>query len=52
MSWNAFDAKWEQGYGLAVEYAAENGNLNVPVSYVTLGILLPPDPLSESISFW
>lgn len=36
MSWNAFDAKWEQGYGLAVEYAAENGNLNVPVSYVTL----------------
>lgn len=35
MSWNAFDAKWEQGFSLAAEYVAENGDLNVPVGYVT-----------------
>lgn len=35
MSWNAFDAKWEQGYALAAKYAAENDDLNVPVGYVT-----------------
>lgn len=35
MSWNVFDAKWEQGFALAAKYAAENNDLNVPVGYVT-----------------
>ena len=35
MTWSVFDAKWEQGYALAMSYAAEHGNLNVPVNYTT-----------------
>ena len=35
MIWSVFDAKWEQGYALAMNYAAEHGNLNVPVNYTT-----------------
>ena len=44
MSWNAFDTKWERGYLLAMEYASENGNLNVPVDYVT--------PTGETLGKW
>ena len=35
MIWSVFDAKWEQGYALAMNYAAEHGDLNVPVNYTT-----------------
>lgn len=35
MAWKAFDVRWEQGYALAVAYAQENGNLDVPRSYKT-----------------
>ena len=35
MVWNIFDAKWEKAYALAVAYYEENGNLNIPRSYVT-----------------
>ena len=35
MIWSIFDAKWEQGYALAMNYAAEHGDLNVPVNYTT-----------------
>ena len=33
--WSVFDAKWEQGYTLAMNYAARHGDLNVPVNYTT-----------------
>ena len=33
--WSVFDAKWEQGYALAMNYAAKHGDLNVPVNYTT-----------------
>ena len=35
MVWNIFDAKWETAYALAAAYYEENGNLNIPRSYVT-----------------
>ena len=35
MVWNIFDAKWEKAYALAAAYYEENGNLNIPRSYVT-----------------
>ena len=35
MIWSVFDAKWEQGYALAMNYAARHGDLNVPVNYTT-----------------
>ena len=35
MVWNIFDAKWEKAYVLAATYYEENGNLNIPRSYVT-----------------
>ena len=35
MVWSVFDAKWEKAYALAVAYYEENGNLNIPRSYVT-----------------
>ena len=35
MVWNIFDAKWEKAYALAVAYYEQNGNLNMPRSYVT-----------------
>ena len=35
MIWSVFDAKWEQGYTLAMNYAARHGDLNVPVNYTT-----------------
>ena len=35
MVWSIFDAKWEKAYALAVAYYEENGNLNIPRSYVT-----------------
>ena len=35
MIWSVFDAKWEQGYALAMNYAAKHGDLNVPVNYTT-----------------
>ena len=35
MVWNIFDAKWEKAYALAAAYYEENGNLNIPCSYVT-----------------
>ena len=35
MVWNIFDAKWEKAYALAATYYEENGNLNIPRSYVT-----------------
>ena len=33
--WNIFDAKWEKAFALAAAYYEENGNLNIPRSYVT-----------------
>ena len=35
MVWSIFDAKWEKAFALAAAYAEENGNLNIPRSYVT-----------------
>ena len=35
MVWNIFDSKWEKAYALAATYYEENGNLNIPRSYVT-----------------
>ena len=35
MVWSVFDAKWEKAFALAVAYYEENGNLNIPRSYVT-----------------
>ena len=35
MVWNVFDAKWEKAFALAVAYYEENGDLNIPRSYVT-----------------
>ena len=35
MIWSVSDAKWEQGYALAMNYAAKHGDLNVPVNYTT-----------------
>ena len=35
MVWNIFDSKWEKAYALAAAYYEENGNLNIPRSYVT-----------------
>lgn len=35
MAWSVFDAKWEKAFALAVVYYEENGNLNIPRSYVT-----------------
>ena len=35
MVWSIFDAKWEKAYALAAAYYEENGNLNIPRSYVT-----------------
>ena len=35
MVWNIFDAKWEKAYALAAAYYEENGNLNIPRSYMT-----------------
>ena len=35
MVWSVFDAKWEKAYALASAYYEENGNLNIPRSYVT-----------------
>ena len=35
MIWSVFDAKWEQGYALAMNYAARHGDLNVPINYTT-----------------
>ena len=35
MVWNIFDAKWEKAFALAAVYYEENGNLNIPRSYVT-----------------
>ena len=44
MSWNAFDTRWEQGYLLAMEYSAENSDLDIPVDYVT--------PEGEALGKW
>lgn len=35
MAWKVFDVRWEQGYALAMSYAARHGDLNVPVNYTT-----------------
>ena len=35
MVWKVFDVRWEQGYALAMNYAAKHGDLNVPVNYTT-----------------
>lgn len=35
MAWKVFDVRWEQGYALAMNYAAKHGDLNVPVNYTT-----------------
>lgn len=35
MVWSVFDAKWEKAFALAAAYAEENGNLDIPRSYVT-----------------
>lgn len=35
MVWDAFGEKWEKGYAAAAQYYADNGNLSVPVAYVT-----------------
>lgn len=44
MSWNALDSRWEQGYALAAQYAAEYKDLNVPADYVT--------PTGEALGKW
>ena len=35
MVWSVFDVKWEKAFVLAAAYYEENGNLNIPRSYVT-----------------
>ena len=35
MVWDAVSARWERGYAESTAYYAENGNLQVPVKYVT-----------------
>ncbi len=35
MVWSVFDTKWEKAFALAAAYYEENGNLNIPRSYVT-----------------
>ena len=35
MVWDAFNKKWEQGYAAAAQYYADNGDLCVPIAYVT-----------------
>ncbi len=35
MSWHQFQNKWNTGYEYAKTYFAENGNINVPMDYVT-----------------
>ena len=35
MVWSVFDVKWEKAFALAVAYYEQNGNLNIPRSYVT-----------------
>ena len=35
MVWSVFDVKWEKAFALAVAYYEQNGNLNMPRSYVT-----------------
>ena len=35
MAWDAYAAKWEQGYAKAREYFREHGNLQVPFAYKT-----------------
>ena len=35
MVWSVFDVKWEKAFTLAVAYYEQNGNLNMPRSYVT-----------------
>ena len=35
MVWDVFDSLWEQNYSAAVKYYIENGDLDVPVNYVT-----------------
>lgn len=35
MVWDVFDSLWEQNYSAAVKYYNENGDLDVPVNYVT-----------------
>ena len=37
MVWSVFDTRWEKAFSLAAAYAEENGNLNIPRSYVTAG---------------
>ena len=37
MVWSVFDAKWEKAFALAAAYSEENGNLDIPRSYVTAG---------------
>ena len=35
MVWSVFDVKWEKAFALAVAYYEQNGNLNMPRSYIT-----------------
>ena len=35
MVWSVFDVKWEKAFAVAVTYYEQNGNLNMPRSYVT-----------------
>ena len=35
MVWSVFDVKWEKAYALAAAYYEQNGDLNMPRSYVT-----------------
>ena len=35
MVWSVFDVRWEKAFALAAAYYEENGNLNIPRSYVT-----------------
>ena len=44
MVWSVFDVKWEKAFVLAAAYYEENGNLNMPRSYVTAA--------GEKLGYW
>ena len=44
MVWSVFDVKWEKAFALAVAYYEQNGNLNMPRSYVTAA--------GEKLGYW
>ena len=44
MVWSVFDVKWEKAFVLAAAYYEQNGNLNMPRSYVTAA--------GEKLGYW